>query len=109
MSDPTDMPAHQNEVGAPFRRTMAWILGVVVFFSGFAFVYKLYEFFHDLTNEDGLHFAGSHLLTYCLVAGGFLLLLLYGFLRGHFADIEKPKYDLLEREERYDRDQFDRS
>ena len=84
------------------RRTMAWILGVVVTFSGFAFVYKLAEFFIDFTNTDGLRFAGSHLLTYCLVAAGFLLLLTYSFLKGHYADIEQPKYDLLEAEDRYD-------
>lgn len=84
------------------RRAMAWILGVVVVLSGMAFVYKLAEFFYDLTDTDGLRFAGSHLLTYCLVAAGFLLLLTYSFLRGHYADIEQPKYDLLEAEDRYD-------
>jgi hypothetical protein len=90
------------------RRTMAWILGVVVTLSGLAFVYKLVEFFLDLTNTDGLRFAGSHLLTYCLVAAGFLLLLTYSFLKGHYADVEQPKYDLLEAEDRYDLEQFGR-
>ena len=88
------------------RRVMTWILGVVVVFSGLAFFYKLYEFFHDLTDTEGLRFAGSHLLTYCLVAAGFLLLLTYAFLKGHYADIEKPKYELLEQEDRYDQHEF---
>ena len=50
--------------------------------------------------------AGAHLLTYVLVAGGFFLLLLYCFLTGHFADIERPKYDLLESERANDLREF---
>lgn len=88
------------------HRVMIWIFAFVVFSGGAAFFYKLYEFFLDLTDEDGLRFAGSHLLTYCLVAGGFLLLLAYGFITGHFSDIEEAKYSLMETEIEYDREEF---
>ncbi len=55
---------------------------------------------------EGLRFAGAHLLTYCLVAGGFLCLLTFAFLKGHFGDIEAPKVELLNREISYDRQDF---
>ena len=84
----------------------------IVFFSvgctlaGLGFAYKLYEFFFDVASREGFQFAGVHLVTYALVAAGFLLLLLYAFLQGHFSDIERPKHELLEKELRYDRDEF---
>lgn len=89
-----------------FRRIMTWIFGGVVILGGTAFFFKLYEFFQDLSAQEGLAFAGSHLLTYCLVAGGFLSLLAFAFLRGHFGDIEKAKYELMESECRHDREDF---
>lgn len=89
-----------------FHVVMLWIFATVILIASLGFVYKLYEFFHDITNEEGLRFAGAHLLTYVLVAGGFFMLLGYAFLRGHFANIEQPKYDLLEQEERNDRQEF---
>jgi hypothetical protein len=85
---------------------MLWIFGFVIVAGALAFGWKLYEFAYDLVSEEGLRFAGSHLLTYVLVAGGFFMLLLFCFLKGHFADIEKPKYDLLESEKAYDLQDF---
>jgi hypothetical protein len=75
--------------------------------AGAGFCYKLYEFFWDVSSTEGFEFAGVHLVTYLLVAGGFFLLLVHGFLRGHFADIERPKYDLLEQERQRDHQEFD--
>ena len=89
------------------HRAWLWFFAFVIAMAGVAFAFKLYEFFYDLTNREGFEFTGAHLLTYLLVAGGFFLLLLYGFLRGHFADIEQPKHDLLDQERRYDRAEFD--
>ena len=94
---------------AKFHRLMIWLFGFVVFAGGAAFFYKLYEFFLDLSSADGLGFAGSHLLTYCLVAGGFLLLLAYGFITGHFTNIEEPKHSLMEMEENYDREEYEKA
>jgi hypothetical protein len=85
------------------RRWTLWFFFLVIFAAGLGFSYKLYEFIHDLLAEEGLRFAGAHILTYLLVAGGFFLLLLFAFLTGHFSDIEQPKYDLLEREKELDR------
>jgi len=74
--------------------------------AGAGFVYKLREFFFDVTETEGFEFAGAHLVTYLLVAGGFLLLLVHGFLRGHYADIERPKHELLEHERALDAQEF---
>ena len=82
-----------------------WILGfflISMAIAGVGFSVKIFEFADDLADEKGLQFAGAHLLTYGLVAIGFLLLLLHSFLCGHFRDIEEPKFDLLEKERRYD-------
>ena len=107
--DRTDAAERTPATAAADKRIltwMLWIFGFVIIAAAGAFGWKIYEFAYDLVNEDGLRFAASHLLTYVLVAGGFFLLLLYCFLRGHFADIEKPKYDLLETETDLDRREF---
>jgi hypothetical protein len=113
MSDPLpqDTPSAdiEQQRRAADRRVlvwMLWIFGFVIVAGAFAFGWKIYEFAADLLDHEGLRFAGSHLLTYVLVAGGFFMLLLFCFLRGHFADIEKPKYDLLDMEKDYDVREF---
>jgi hypothetical protein len=94
-----------------FQRLGAWMTVrrcVLAFFlfstaiAGVGFSFKIVEFADDLTAQNGLQFAGAHLLTYAIVAVGFLALLLFSFLSGHFRDIEEPKNDLLEKERRYD-------
>jgi hypothetical protein len=70
--------------------------------SGVGFSVKIFEFADDLADQKGLQFAGAHLLTYGVVATGFLALLTYAFFMGHFRDIEEPKFDLLEKERQND-------
>ncbi len=91
------------------RSHRAWMIFFIfiIFMAGVAFAFKFYEFFYDLSVQEGFRFAGAHLATYLLVAAGFFLLLAYAFLRGHFADIERPKYDLLDQERAHDRAEFD--
>jgi len=87
-----------------------WVLGffiVVSTLAGFGFIYKLYEFFFELTGTEGFSFAGVHLITYVLVALGFVALLAHAFLRGHFSDIEQPKYDLLAHERAFDLGEYE--
>ena len=85
-----------------------WVFAVAIAVAGAGFSWKLFEFFDDLLAQNGLHFAGVHLVIYALVAGGFLLLLAAAFLGGHFSDVERPKFELLEREREHDRAEFDR-
>jgi hypothetical protein len=87
------------------RRWMIFFCAIIVL-AGVAFSFKLYEFFYDLGSQEGFRFAGAHLGTYLLVAGGFFLLLLFAFLNGHFSDIERPKHEILESEERHDRAEY---
>lgn len=100
------VPAVESSAELRWRRILTVFFGGVVTLGGLAFAYKLYEFFMDLSAAEGLRFAGAHLLTYCLVAGGFLCLLTFAFLKGHFGDIEAPKVELLNREISYDRQDF---
>jgi hypothetical protein len=84
------------------RRFMIGFFLVAMGIAGTGFSIKLVEFADDLTSQKGLAFAGSHLLTYGLVAFGFLALLALCFFAGHFRDIEEPKNDLLEKERLHD-------
>jgi hypothetical protein len=88
-------------------RGMLIFFGLVIALAAVAFGVKFYEFFVNLSAQQGFRFAAIHLLTYLLVAGGFFLLLGYCFLSGHFSDIEQPKHDLLESEEERDHAEFD--
>jgi hypothetical protein len=92
------------------RGPRPWVLivfAVAIVAAAWGFSWKLFEFFDDLLAQGGLHFAGVHLAIYVLVAAGFLLLLAYAFLSGHFSDIERPKFEMLERERENDRREFD--
>ena len=104
MSGPTpgDRDLQRREADRRVLAWMLWIFGFVVVAGALAFGWKLYEFAADLLDDDGLRFAGAHLLTYVLVAGGFFLLLLFCFLRGHFGDIEQRKYVLLDMDGEHD-------
>lgn len=93
------------------RRTAAQRV-VLVFFAllmvagGLGFCVKIHNFLQDWLDGNGINFGGSHLVSYGLTAAGYALLLTFAFLKGHFADIERPKYDLIEREDRLDRADF---
>ena len=87
-----------NSKRSPMRKAWLWFFLVGSLLAGAGFVYKMHEFFWDLSGTEGFEFAGAHLVTYLLVAGGFLLLLVHGFLSGHWSDIERPKHELLARE-----------
>ena len=98
------MTLPRPESGSPTVRR--WVLGVTVFFvfaAGLTFAHKYYQFFQDLVDEAGIHFAGPHLMSYTLVVLGFLFLLVLAFLKGHFSDIERPKYEMLDLEIDHDR------
>lgn len=101
MSDAAPAP-ETGRRGGPSRFVL-WFFLVAALLAGVGFGVKIYEFAEDLLADQGIGFAGAHLVTYGFVAAGFLLLLAGTFLRGHYADIEKPKFELLERERMHDR------
>lgn len=93
----------------PPRRGTNWFLWIfgptVIVVAGVAFVFKLVEFIHTATTR-GPEAMGSFLmpvLTYLLVAAGFLLLFLWAYATGQFRDVEAPKYRMLEMQDEIDR------
>lgn len=52
--------------------------------------------------EAGFELKGFlvEVIAYVIALTGWLLLFVYSYLKGDFKDIEGPKYDLLEREEK---------
>jgi hypothetical protein len=61
------------------------------------FTYKLFAFLKTIKRDELAGFAFDPILVYALVAMGFLCLLAWAFLTGQFRDIERPKYEMLER------------
>ncbi|MBI4232129.1 cbb3-type cytochrome oxidase assembly protein [Candidatus Peregrinibacteria bacterium] len=50
-----------------------------------------------LTEKDFSQFLFP-IIAYFIVGIGFVFLLIWAFIKGHFKDMEAPKYRLLERE-----------
>ncbi len=65
--------------------------------AGCMFCYKLFAFLRTIKRDELAGFAFDPILTYGLVAMGFLFLLAWAYLSGQFRDIERPKYEMFER------------
>jgi len=92
------------------RSAKAWIIGgfgvIVVVSAAVAFGYKLNQFARTLLQGEVPGFAVVPITTYLIVAAGFGLLLVWSFLKGHFKDMEAPKYRMLEREQELERQEL---
>lgn len=76
------------------------ILVVVILVpSAVGFTTKLLKFVQASGSGEG-GFAILPLLVYLSVAAGFLCLLAWAMFQGMFRDVERPKYTMLENEER---------
>ena len=84
------------------HRLVSWLVVVAVAFGGATFVYKLYEFASTAGRAEMPGFAWVSIVPYFAATFGFLLLAIWAFLRGHFKDLEAPKYKMLENEREYD-------
>jgi nitrogen fixation-related uncharacterized protein len=65
--------------------------------AGGMFVFKLFSFMKTIKRDEMAGFAFDPIVTYGFVAMGFLFLLGWAYMTGQFRDIERPKYDMLER------------
>jgi cbb3-type cytochrome oxidase maturation protein len=96
----------RGEPSVPGLNWFLWIFGpLVILVAGTAFIFKLIEFVHTATTT-GPDAMGSFLmpvLTYLLVAAGYLLLFLWAYASGQFRDVEGPKYRMLEMQDEIDR------
>jgi hypothetical protein len=86
-----------------WRKIVTWSVGFSVAVGGVSFIYKLYEFIVAANSGDLPGFAFATVVSYFIVTMGFLCLVLWAFLKGHYDDIEEPKYRLQRNEEALDR------
>lgn len=84
-------------------RIITAILAVLILIpSIYGFGSKLVEFIALVRGDvDGI-FAISPVANYLFASAGFFFLLLWATSNGMFHDIEAPKYDLLDQEEKLD-------
>ncbi len=65
--------------------------------AGCMFTFKLFSFLQTIKRDELAGFAFDPIMIYAFVAVGFLFLLAWAFLTGQFRDIERPKFEMLER------------
>ncbi len=83
--------------GTRTRRLILAFFVTAVTAAGCMFFYKLFAFMTTIRKDELAGFAFDPIIIYGVVATGFLCLLAWAFLSGQFRNIEKPKYDMLER------------
>lgn len=89
------------------QRSVAWIVtivfGVVILIPSMAgFVMKFMELIHLTQGDADGGFAITPVVNYLFASLGFFFLLLWAGVNGMFADLERPKYTMLENEDRLD-------
>lgn len=90
-------------IGAKLSENRATLRVVHTFFitavtiAGCMFLFKLFAFLKTIKKDELVGFAFDPIITYGLVAMGFLFLLAWAYLSGQFRNIEQPKYDMLRR------------
>jgi hypothetical protein len=87
------------------KRLITWFVGLAVAGGGLTFCLKLYDFVKTASRGDLPGFAFATVVSYFIVTLGFLCLAVWAYLRGHYHDIEEPKYRLLETEEAIEREE----
>ncbi len=66
---------------------------------------KMFTLAKNVIRSPEYSYALPPVLTYACVASGFFCLLVVAVMRGMFRDVERPKYRMLELEEKYDREE----
>ena len=75
----------------------------IVVIAGGALVYKMTEFGMTIIKDEVSGFGIVALAVYFTGMSPLLLLTLWGMCAGHFRDIERPKYRMLELDEQIER------
>lgn len=88
---------------SPTRKFLLIFTIVVFGLAGFGFFERFLYFFKTLQANDEGRFTIVPMLNYLAVALGFLCMLGWAIMGGMFRDIEKPKYTMLENENKLDR------
>jgi len=71
--------------------------GLACISAGGMFVFKLFSFLTTIKRDELAGFAFDPIVIYGLVAMGFLFLLGWAAMTGQFRDLEKAKYEMIER------------
>ena len=71
--------------------------------AGGMFCFKLFAFMSTIKKDELAGFAYDPIFIYFFVALGFLFLLVWAYSSGQFKDIERPKFEMLERFEAQER------
>lgn len=95
-------PPKSQEAG-PRKKALLIFAIVMVVLAGYGFSVRFFEFLHTLQAGDSGNFIIVPLLSYLAVAAGFLCLFGWATFYGMFRDVERPKYTMLENEEKLDR------
>ena len=104
-----DEPRADHQAVVSSRRpNIAWVVtlifAVVILIPSMAgFVMKFMELIHLTQGEADGGFAITPVVNYLFASLGFFFLLLWAACNGMFQDLEKPKFTMLENEERLDR------
>jgi hypothetical protein len=93
----------RSPLSGAFGRGLHVFFVLAVLAAGCLFFYKLFSFLTTIRRDELAGFAFDPIVIYGVVAVGFLFLLAWAFLTGQFKDIERPKYDMLERFEEQER------
>jgi len=79
-----------------FNWPVIFFTALVVAVGGAGMAYKMTEFATTIVKEDIAGFGAVALSVYFAGSMPLLFLTLWGIGRGHFRDIERPKYRMLE-------------
>jgi nitrogen fixation-related uncharacterized protein len=86
------------------KRIIVAIIAVAILLpASFGFIEKLILFILAVRQDQVAGFTIIPVANYLIVTTGMACLLIWATRHGMFRDIEKPKYDMLEREDELDR------
>ena len=70
---------------------------VATLIGGGMFFFKVYSFMRTIKKDELAGFAFDPIMIYAFVAIGFLFMLVWAYISGQFKDVERPKYEMLEK------------
>lgn len=78
-----------------------FMIFMVILPGGLSFLAKVASYFM-VEMEEGMAGFALPFFNYLFVALGFVSLFIWAFLRGHFKEINRPSYDMLEMERSFE-------
>ncbi|MBI4687863.1 MAG: hypothetical protein HY756_08820 [Nitrospirae bacterium] len=80
--------------------TVCMILFVIIP-GGISFIAKIASYFM-VEMEEGMSGFALPFFNYLFIAIGFICLFVWAFFRGHFKEIDRPSYDMMEMERSFE-------